>query len=76
MGVDLANKIGIVRYGKIFRGLKAKFAQEYGLIGLIIYSDPVDDGYTKGTSFPGGPWRNAVAVQRGSVQVHRRVFNT
>eukprot|EP00029_Vermamoeba_vermiformis_P007026 TRINITY_DN2915_c0_g1_i1.p1 TRINITY_DN2915_c0_g1~~TRINITY_DN2915_c0_g1_i1.p1 ORF type:complete len:752 (-),score=136.81 TRINITY_DN2915_c0_g1_i1:3-2258(-) len=68
MGVDLTNKIGLVRYGKIFRGLKAKFAQEHGMIGLIIYSDPAEDGFTKGTVFPEGPWRNSVAVQRGSVQ--------
>jgi N-acetylated-alpha-linked acidic dipeptidase len=68
MGVDLSNKIALVRYGKIFRGLKVKFAQEHGMIGVIIYSDPADDGFTKGTVFPEGPWRNAVAVQRGSVQ--------
>lgn len=73
MGVDLTGKIALVRYGKIFRGLKVMFAQERGMVGVIIYSDPADDGFSKGTVFPDGPWRNAVAVQRGSVQV-RKIF--
>lgn len=28
----------------MFRGLKVKFAQELGAIGVLIYSDPTDDG--------------------------------
>ena len=58
----------IVRYGKCFRGLKVYNTQLHGGIGVIIYSDPYDDGYNKGTVYPNGPWRSASSIQRGSVQ--------
>jgi len=43
-GVNLTGKIVICKYGKIFRGLKVKRAQELDAIGILIYSDPGDDG--------------------------------
>lgn len=67
-GVDVTGKIAIARYGNSFRGVKAQVAQEHGAIGLIIYSDPADDGYMQGDVYPQGPWRPAGAAQRGSVQ--------
>ena len=66
-GVDVAGKIVIVRYGGIFRGVKPKLAAEHGAIGCLIYSDPGDDGYTRGEVYPGGPYKNDSGVQRGSV---------
>ena len=69
MGVDLRGKIVIVRYGENFRGVKAYWPQEYGAAGVIIYSDPWDDGYFKGDAYPKGPWRPATGVQRGSVSI-------
>lgn len=68
MGIDVEGKIVIVRYGKIFRGVKVFLAQQHGAAGVIIYSDPWDDGYFKGDPYPKGPWRPATAAQRGSVQ--------
>ena len=68
LGVDLKGKIVIVRYGENFRGVKPYLAAEYGAAGVIIYSDPWDDGYYKGDPYPKGPWRPATGVQRGSVQ--------
>ena len=67
MKVDVRGKIVIVRYGQNFRGVKAYVAQERGAAGLIIYSDPKDDGYYRGDAYPKGPWRPASSVQRGSV---------
>ena len=67
-GVMVANTIVMVRYGKCFRGLKVKNAQERGAKGVIIYSDPADDGFAQGKVYPDGPWRPATGVQRGSVQ--------
>jgi N-acetylated-alpha-linked acidic dipeptidase len=67
-GVDVTGKIAIARYGNSFRGVKAKVAQDHGAVGLIIYSDPADDGYMQGDVYPKGPWRPAGAAQRGSVQ--------
>lgn len=67
MHVDVRGKIVIARYGQNFRGVKAYVAQEHGAAGLIIYSDPMDDGYFKGDAYPGGPWRPPTGVQRGSI---------
>jgi N-acetylated-alpha-linked acidic dipeptidase len=67
MHVDVRGKIVIARYGQNFRGVKAYVAQEHGAAGLIIYSDPMDDGYFKGDPYPEGPWRPATGVQRGSI---------
>ena len=67
MNVDVRGKIVIVRYGQNFRGVKAFVAQERGAAGVIIYSDPKDDGYYRGDAYPKGPWRPASGVQRGSV---------
>jgi N-acetylated-alpha-linked acidic dipeptidase len=67
MNVDVRGKIVIVRYGQNFRGVKAFVAQERGAAGVIIYSDPKDDGYYRGDAYPKGPWRPASGVQRGSI---------
>ncbi|KAK1757427.1 hypothetical protein QBC47DRAFT_296294 [Echria macrotheca] len=70
--VSLDGKIAIARYGGIFRGLKVKRAQELGMVGVILYTDPGDDGDItdeKGVAtYPNGPARNPSSVQRGSVQ--------
>lgn len=67
-GVDVKGKIAIARYGNSFRGVKAKVAEDNGAIGLIIYSDPADDGFAQGEVYPKGPWRPDSSAQRGSVQ--------
>jgi N-acetylated-alpha-linked acidic dipeptidase len=68
LGVDVSGKIAIARYGNSFRGVKAQVAEQHGAVGLIIYSDPADDGYGQGDVYPKGPWRPAYSAQRGSVQ--------
>ena len=68
LGISIKDKIVIVRYGENFRGVKAYIAQKYGAKGVLIYSDPADDGYYRGDVYPKGPWRPESAVQRGSVQ--------
>jgi len=71
-GVDLKGTIAIVRYGAIFRGLKIKAAQEAGCLGVLMYNDPIDDGYVTAKNgfkeWPYGPARNSNSIQRGSVQ--------
>ena len=67
MKIDVRGKIVLVRYGKNFRGVKALVAQEHGAAGLLIYSDPADDGWRQGDKYPQGPWRPDTGVQRGSV---------
>jgi N-acetylated-alpha-linked acidic dipeptidase len=66
--IDLKGKIVLVRYGANFRGVKVYIAEQRGAAGVLIYSDPYDDGYFKGDAYPNGPWRPETGVQRGSVQ--------
>jgi N-acetylated-alpha-linked acidic dipeptidase len=67
MNVDVRGKIVLVRYGQNFRGVKTFVAQERGAAGVIIFSDPADDGWKRGDMYTQGPWRPATGVQRGSV---------
>ncbi|HEX8160733.1 MAG TPA: M28 family metallopeptidase [Pyrinomonadaceae bacterium] len=68
LNVETKGKIVIARYGRSFRGVKARVAEEHGAVGVIIYSDPADDGYAQGDVYPKGPWRPESSAQRGSVQ--------
>ncbi len=72
LGISVAGKIVLVRYGGSFRGVKVQQAELRGAKGVLIYSDPEDDGYKKGPVYPDGPWRPADAIQRGSIQY---IFN-
>jgi N-acetylated-alpha-linked acidic dipeptidase len=67
MGVSVKGAIVIARYGASWRGIKPKVAAQRGAAACIIYSDPRDDGYYEGQTFPDGPYRPAEGVQRGSV---------
>ena len=77
--IDLHGKIVIVRYGANFRGVKVYIAEQRGAVGVLIYSDPQDDGYYKGDTYPAGPVaardRRAARVGAVSVQVSRRPGN-
>jgi N-acetylated-alpha-linked acidic dipeptidase len=66
--IDLRGKIVLVRYGANFRGVKVYLAEQRGALGVLIYSDPHDDGFTKGDAYPIGPWRPETGIQYGSVQ--------
>ena len=68
LGITVKDKIVLARYGGNFRGLKVLNAQKHGARGILIYSDPGDDGYAKGDVYPAGPYRPGSAIQRGSVQ--------
>lgn len=71
-GIEVEGKIAIAKYGGVFRGLKVKRAQELGMVGVLIYSDPGDDGEITIENgydyYPVGPARHPKSVQRGSVQ--------
>jgi N-acetylated-alpha-linked acidic dipeptidase len=67
MGVDVTGKIVIARYGGNFRGYKAKFAEEAGAAGLIIYTDPANGGYVSGLTYPEGRHSDESTIQRGSL---------
>jgi N-acetylated-alpha-linked acidic dipeptidase len=67
LGISVKGAIVIARYGGSWRGIKPKVAGEHGAVGCLIYSDPRDDGYAQGDTFPNGPFRPGDGAQRGSV---------
>jgi len=67
LGVSVRGRIAIARYGRSFRGIKAREAQKRGAVGMIVYSDPQEDGFFRGDVYPKGPMRNADGIQRGSM---------
>ncbi len=67
LGISVEGKIVLARYGRSWRGIKAKLAQDNGAIGALIYSDPEEDGYYRGLTYPEGPFRPKWGVQRGSI---------
>ncbi len=67
LGISVKGQIAIARYGRSYRGIKAREAEKHGAVALIIYSDPADDGFTQGDIYPEGPMRPWTGVQRGSV---------
>ncbi len=69
MGVAVKGKIALIRYGRNFRGVKAMVARENGAVGVILYSDPIDDGYFQGDAYPNGSYRPEMGVQRGSIEL-------
>ena len=64
MGISLAGKVVIARYGGNFRGYKVKFAEERGAAGVIMFNDP---GFSGHDAYPEGPMMNGQTIQRGSV---------
>jgi len=70
--ISLEGKIAVAKYGGIFRGLKVKRAQDLGMVGAILFTDPGDDGDSTEENgvavYPDGPARNPTSVQRGSTQ--------
>ena len=68
-GIDVKGKIVLVRYSNpySYRGFKALTAQRMGAAGMLVYSDPAEDGYKKGKVFPDGPWGPETHIQRGAI---------
>ncbi len=67
MGVSVKGAIVLARYGQTWRGIKPKLAAQHGAIGCLIFSDPHEDGYSRGDTYPEGPMRPPEGAQRGSV---------
>lgn len=68
LGVSVAGKVVLARYGRAFRGIKPREAAARGAVAVILYSDPLDDGFLLGEVYPAGPMRNPDGVQRGSIK--------
>ncbi len=68
-GIDVRGKIALVRYSNpySYRGFKALTAEREGAAGILIYSDPAEDGFAQGPVFPDGPWGPESHIQRGAI---------
>lgn len=67
MGVSVAGKVVVARYGGNFRGYKVKFAEERGAAGVIMFNDPGASRPDALLPYPDGPMMNSQTIQRGSV---------
>jgi N-acetylated-alpha-linked acidic dipeptidase len=68
VGVDVRGRIVLMRYGASYRGAKVRQAEQRGAAGVLLYSDPADDGIARGPVYPDGPWRPADGIQRGTIE--------
>ena len=68
LGVSLQGRIAVARYGGNYRGFKARYAEDAGAVGVIIYSDPANYGYRGGPVYPEGKQWSESTVQRGSIK--------
>ncbi|KAI9251904.1 hypothetical protein BDA99DRAFT_444249 [Phascolomyces articulosus] len=74
-GLNFTHTIALIRNGYISRGLKIKAAEMFGCVGVLLYSDPSDDGPINkenengipAQAYPNGPWRSSSSVERGTV---------
>ena len=64
MGVSVEGKVVIARFGGNFRGYKAKYAEEAGAVGLVMFTDPPSD---RDNVYPNGIFPDESAIQRGSL---------
>ena len=68
LGVSVKGKLVIARYGRNYRGFKAKYAEEGGAVGALLYTDPQDSGWAKGLPYPEGGYADPYCIQRGSIK--------
>lgn len=75
-GIDVQGAVVLMRYygSQEDRAMKVRAAQDAGVAGVIMYSDPGEDGFKKGKVWPDGRWRPEDSVQRGSVALSNMVL--
>src|SRR5262249_13617785 len=65
-GIDVRGKIVLTRYFGGYRGGKSLEAERRGAAALLVFSDPIDDGWFQGDVYPDGPWGPPSHFQRGA----------
>ncbi|KAF2644929.1 Zn-dependent exopeptidase [Massarina eburnea CBS 473.64] len=75
-GIDVQGCVVLMRYygTQEDRSMKIKAAQNAGVAGVLMYSDPNEDGFQKGDVWPKGRWRPEDGVQRGSVALSNMII--
>lgn len=67
LGVSVKDKIVLARYFHGYRGGKSLETERRGGAGIIVFSDPAEDGAPRGEVYPKGPWGPRGHFQRGAV---------
>jgi N-acetylated-alpha-linked acidic dipeptidase len=62
--ISLKGRIALMRYFGEWEGRKVLRAQERGAVGVILFSDPADDGFVRGPVYPQGAWRPPGSIMR------------
>ncbi|KAF8847366.1 Zn-dependent exopeptidase [Acephala macrosclerotiorum] len=68
-GIPVEGAIALVRHSHGAPELKVKAAEPWGFKGVIMYSDPADDGFTKGEPAPNGRYMPEGGVMRSAVSL-------
>jgi len=66
-GVDLEGKILLLRNFWVGEGRKVRNAERFGAAGVVLYTDPAEDGFPFGDVYPLGNWRPAESIMRRSI---------
>jgi N-acetylated-alpha-linked acidic dipeptidase len=67
LGLSVNGRIVLLRYFHGYRGGKSMEAERQGAAGVLVYSDPAEDGAARGKTYPDGPWGPLGHFQRGAV---------
>jgi len=65
--IELKGKIHIAKYGFAFRGEKARLAEKYGALGLLLFPDPEDHNDINSEGYPHTWEIPAGAMPRGNI---------
>ena len=66
LGIHVRGRIVLLRYFHGYRGGKSLEAEKRGAAGVLVYSDPAEDGEPMGPVYPKGPWGPLGHFQRGA----------
>ena len=67
LGIELEGKILLLRNFSTGEGRKVHNAQRFGAAGVVLYTDPAEDGYPFGDVYPDGNWRPPSSIMRRSI---------
>ena len=67
LGISVAGKIAIARYGGCYRGIKSKLAEEHKAVGASHLFRSSRRRLRCRRRLPRGPWRPMSGIQRGSI---------
>lgn len=71
LGIRVAGKICVIRYGKIYRGTKVSNAAKRGAVGVVLFLCPSHvsaDGIDEQNVYPHTWWMPGDAIQRGDIR--------